>query len=51
MPAAPFLKRVCVVPERVPKHEGFSYGLPLVRGLDLSFKGAVSRRASRAAER
>ncbi len=40
--AAPFLKRVYVVPERVPKHEGFPFGLPFVRDLDLSFKRAVT---------
>jgi hypothetical protein len=42
MPAAPFLKRVSVVPERVPTYEGFPYGLPFVRGLDLPFKRAVT---------
>ena len=42
--AAPFLKRVYVVPERVAKEaaKGFPYGLPFVRGLDLPFKRAVT---------
>jgi len=42
MPDAPFLKRVYVVPERVPAYEGFPYDLPFVRDLDLSFKRAVT---------
>ena len=42
MAGAPFLQRVYVVPERVPSYEGFPYGLPFVRGLDLSFKRAVT---------
>jgi predicted ATPase len=42
MPSAPFLKRVYVIPERVPAYEGFPYGLPFVRDLDLPFTAAVT---------
>ncbi|PYN42351.1 MAG: hypothetical protein DMD95_16985 [Candidatus Rokuibacteriota bacterium] len=42
MMGAPFLKRIRVVPERVPTFEGFPYGLPFVRSLDLSFNTAVT---------
>jgi len=42
MPAAPFLKRVYVLPDRVPADQGFPYHLPVVRTLDLAFKKAVT---------
>lgn len=42
MPGASFLKRVSVVPERVPPDEGFPYNLPFLRDLDLSFTKAVT---------
>lgn len=42
MTGAPFLQRVYVVPDRVPAYEGFPYGLPFVRGLDLAFKRPVT---------
>lgn len=42
MSGAPFLKRISVVPERVPTDQGFPYDLPVVQNLDLSFKKAVT---------
>src|SRR4030095_2799347 len=42
MPAPPFLKRVYVVPQRVPASLGFPYDLPVVRDLDLTFKRVVT---------
>jgi predicted ATPase len=42
MLAAPFLKRIYVVPERVSASEGFPYDLPFVRDLDLAFTRAVT---------
>jgi predicted ATPase len=42
MPDAPFLKRVYVVPQRVPAAQGFPYDLPVVRNLDLTFTRAVT---------
>jgi predicted ATPase len=42
MQRAPFLTRVSVIPERVPTYEGFPYGIPFVRELDLSLTSAVT---------
>ena len=40
--AALLLKRVTLLPERVSRFEGFPYGLPFVRDLDLTFRQPVT---------
>jgi len=42
MPDACFLKRVYLPPEWIAAYEGFPHGLPFVRGLDLTFRKAVT---------
>ena len=39
---ARFLTRVSVMPERISAYEGFPYGIPFVRELDLTFRNAVT---------
>jgi predicted ATPase len=42
MRRVPFLTRVSVMPERVAAYEGFPYGIPFVRELDLALTSAVT---------
>jgi predicted ATPase len=42
MPRAPFLKRIYIDPASVPAFEGFPFGLPFVRDLDLRLETAVT---------
>jgi predicted ATPase len=42
LPPAPYLQRVALDPERVPRLDGFPFSLPFVKDLDLELRSAVT---------